>query len=174
MTLTLVDPQGGRTIPTLNLRKLPDRLPERLFSLWRDRFVEEASRYRPKLRRLAIRARAKPRTPYAGYNYVLRAYRVGRTWESAGIAEEMIFGATYLTDPSALRNEIDMFTAALRLGLGPAEKWSVVDDGVRACKYAWQQQWGSERFELELLRYGIREVADRWVAPSNTVQEGER
>jgi hypothetical protein len=139
-------------VPIFNLRNLPDDA----YPSWRDRYVEKARDYRPDLRMVARNVMRSGDLQHKLHSYVLVAYEYALHWEAEEIAEEMIFGATFLTNQGAFRHDVDVFTAALCLGLKRSEaKRAKIKLCVRACEYAWLHRWDCRRFELELLRYGV-------------------
>lgn len=143
-----------RAVPTFNLRELEDDD----YPIWRDHFVEAARKYEMRLRQVAAHVMQSPQDQL--HRYVLRAYDIGLEWEAEGIAEEMIFGATFLVDQVAFLKDVGLFTAALRLGLTSQEVYVAnLNRCARACEHAWLRQWDHDRFELELLRYGVSGIA---------------
>jgi hypothetical protein len=144
-------------VPTFNFRDLPDDA----YRHWRRRYAEDAGYFRRTLRTAINADELRSGSLKEKLNsYVLRAYEIALDWEAEGIADKMIFGASLLTNQSALRHEVDVFTAALRLGLTPEETKKVkVNRCARACAYAWLHRWDSVRFELGLLRHGAWGVA---------------
>jgi len=102
-------------------------------------------------------------------NYVVTAYATALSWEERGEATALILGATLVKDRFAFREEIDLFTATLKLGIVGTERPFSLSRSVDACKFAWLNNWDSGQFEYELLCDGISELANRWAEAVSSV-----
>ena len=146
-------------VPTLDLSELPHSK----FSAWKASAIGKALDPRARLTAMAKEIGSSRAGKLARIRYVLAAYETALSWEQSGDAMEMIFGAIYLADPLAFQQEVDIFSAALRLGIMGTECRFSIGRASRACKFAWLSDWSPCQFEQELLRADIPWVAKRWI-----------
>jgi hypothetical protein len=153
----VTNPEVLNRIPTFNLRNLRYAT----FLRWQTDSINEPDKTRRTMKRFYGRIDCSRRGRTTLIYYVINAYAMALRWVHSGDSDRMIFLAVYDSDALALGKEVDIFTAALCFGPRDEALFSL-SNCIRACKYAWCSGWDQNRFEFELLCWGIRPIAKRW------------
>jgi len=151
-------------VPSFNLRELTHSD----FAAWSVLAADQVREPHEELSAMAKDIGGSRKGKLAVIHYVLTAYETALAWEQNGEARELIFAAFLLQDPLAFRKELDIFSAALRLGTVGTERPFSLRRSAKACKFAWLNHWAPWQFGYEIYCAGIAGVAKRWTEVSTT------
>ena len=152
-----------KSIPTLNLREVPFEV----YRKWLRGADQSALHLESEIEERAKEYESNRFLSGNGiYGHILDAYEAALDWDRAAVTQEMIFYATYLKCGTQLCKEIDVFTAIFRVQLDDVvdARMPPLGSCVKACKYAWLQDWNRERFEYQLFCHDVRGLAKKWNA----------